>query len=328
MPTLREKYQNFKSRFKKTLKNRYSSLKKRFTFSNNRKAELRRTMKHLPNYINAALKGKKFHPTMLPHEEAKLRRGMMERVEWGSYESEKKKLRNIECKRLNDKGSPLTSNEKIYHKEYCLSDENRKVTGRVRINNIQNLNAEILNLPVEDPLANARESLEAAAVLLKQLNDILDDSYKSKFIYEQQLYLKEREETLEKLITDIRDYTESIKKDLEHWDTDDAKMLAATADEMKVATDTIFKEIDDRLDYTIDGARSNIKLAIDELKEDKYKNMTPAVHLMKGQRTPRVQNIALLGNYSEALQAYYRKLRESRVRRASRGGYATRRRRH
>jgi Na+/phosphate symporter len=252
---------------------------------------------------------------------------MMERVEWGSYESEKKKLRNIECKRLNDKGSPLTSNEKIYHKEYCLSDENRKVTGRVRINNIQNLNAENLNLPLEDPLANARESLEAAAVLLKQLNDILDDSYKSKYIFEQQLYLKEREETLEKLITDIRDYTESVEKELRHWDTDDAKMLLATAEEMEVAVNTIFKEIDARLEYSLEGARANIKLAMEDLKQNTYKNITPAVHLMKQGQNPKVQNIALLGNYSEALQAYYRKQRESRVRRASRGGQ-TRRKHH
>ena len=327
MPTLKERYQKFKNRFKRTLKNRYSSLKKRFTFTNNRKAELRRTMKHLPNYINAALKGKKFHPTMLPHEEAKLRRGMMERVEWGSSESQKKKTIDMECKRLNDKGSPLTSNEKIYHKEYCFSDKNLNVIGRVNINKL-NLNNETLNIPLEDPLANARESLEAAAVLLKQLNDILDDSYKSKYIFEQQLYLKEREETLEKLITDIRDYIETIQKELEHWDTDDAKMLAATADEMKVAVDTIYREIDARLQYNLEGARANIKLAMDDLRQNTYKNVTPAVHLMKERRSPKVQNIALLGNYSEALQAYYRKQRESRVRRASRGGKATRRKHH
>ena len=262
MPTLKEKYKNFKSRFKKTLKNRYSSLKKKFTFTNNRKAELRRTMKHLPNYISAAVKGKKFHPTMLPHEEAKLRRGMMERVEFSSSESEKKKSIDIECKRLNDKGSPLTSDEKIYHKEYCLSDTNRNVIGKVKINDL-NLNNETLNIPLEDPLANAKEAMEAAGALLHQLNDIVDDSHKKNpYHFEQRDYLKEREDVLENLITDIRDYTESIQKDVEHWDTEDAKRLKESVDELKKEVDNIYKEVDKLLDYDLEKAKSNIRLQL------------------------------------------------------------------
>ena len=167
MPTLKERYQKFKNRFKRTLKN-------------------------LPNYVKAKVKGKPFHWTMTNNNVKKKQKAFQNQLMIKQGLSNKKEAIDKLCERLEDKKT-LSVDDEFYFKEYCLSKENTNV-GKVKIENLK-LNTENLNLPLVevDPLAEAKESIEAATVLLNQLNDIVSESYKLKNVVDQYEFLKERE---------------------------------------------------------------------------------------------------------------------------------------
>ncbi len=302
MPSFKEKYQNFKNRFKRTLKN-------------------------LPNYVKAKVKGKPFHWTMTNRNVKKKQNAFKNQLMIKQGLSNKKEALDKLCERLEDKKT-LSVDDEFYFKEYCLSKENTNV-GKVKIENIIH-NTENLNLPLveEDPLAEAKESIEAATVLLNQLNDIISESYQLRSVVDQYEFLKEREDVLEKLITDIRDYTDTILQTTRRSNTNNSRLLRTSAEELKDAVEAIYHEIDTALELDLTKARLMIRRAMENVKQDKYKNIKNALEVMKQQRKPAVQNIALLGNYSQALQDFYRRQRASRVRRASRGGRQTRRTRH
>lgn len=314
----------------KTLKRRLRNLKRRFTMSNRRKENLRHTWKHRHNYLRAFLQGKKFKPNMSNKEHKRLYNLMLDQQQIKEGMSNRKKAIDELCRKLEDKPS-LTANEKIELKEYCISKNNLKVEkvnlNQLNIRNIQNEN-ESLNLPTIDPLANARESLDATTALLQELNDILENSHKTTYILEQRNYLKERESVLEKMITDIRDYTDGILKVTRNVNSDNSRQLKASAEELRDVVDSIYEEIDRILDYNVDQARLNLQKGIQQVKQNKYRNLTNAVHALKKQSKPKVQNIALLGNYAEALQQFYARQRASRVRRASQGSGGGRTRKH
>ena len=302
MPTLKERYQNFKNRFKRTLKN-------------------------LPNYVKAKVKGKPFHWTMTNRNVKKKQNAFKNQLMIKKGLSDKKEAIDKLCEKLEDKKT-LSVDDQIYFKEYCISKENANV-GKVKIENL-NINTENLNFPLieEDPLAEAKESIEAATVLLNQLNDIVSESYKLGSVVDQYEFLKEREDVLEKLITDIREYTDTILVSTRRYNTNNSRLLRTSAEELKDAVETVYHEIDTALDLDLTKARLMIRKAMENVKQDKYKNIHNAIQILREQKKPTVQNIALLGNYSQVLQDFYRRHRASRVRRASRGGGQTRRRRH
>jgi uncharacterized protein YoxC len=288
---------------------------------------------NIPRYLRYTMKKNKpapFHWTATQKNIEQKRKSFENQIRFREGESEKKVRIDKLCERLAAKPK-LSANDKIFYKEYCLSEENVNV-GEVNINAL-NLESENLNLPLKDPLAGAIQRLNSVGDVLTELNQIVEDTSQLNFILnqkkvyqKQEKYLQGKIEEARRLLQEARDIAEPVSKPA-------ARSLLAYINEVEQSLDTLYEEMNRVVEYDIDKARRNIAKAIPKIRSNKIVNISNALEKLRG--SPSMFNLNLLQTYGEALEEQIkRRERQARVALAKspvgnwRGGKTRRNRKH
>jgi len=296
---------------------------------------IKHRISNVPRYLRYTMKKKKnapFHWTATQKNLQQKRKLFNNQISFKEGNSEKREAIDRLCVKLNAKPR-LTANDKIFQKEYCLSEENANV-GEVNVEAL-NLESENLNLPLKDPLLGAIQRLNTAGDILTEINQIIVDASKLNFLANQRKFYQKKEAYLAGRFEEARGFIEEARKIATAVNKPAARSLLALATETEENLNRLFNEMDEIVEYNVDKARKNVAKAIQKIKKNQNVNISNALGKLRGSTS--TFDLTLLGAYGTALEEQLqRRQRMARIARAQspgrvenwRGGKTRRNRKH
>jgi hypothetical protein len=282
---------------------------------------LQHRLGNLPGYVKAKVKGKPFHWTMTRKQMENKKRSFENHIGHQENQSAKRDRTDKLCELYDRKKElgPLTVDDMIYYKEYCLSEANRNV-GEVNVNALQipvgntNTNTSNGTLPMKvSPKEDAGTLLAEAAQSLEILSQtLLSLAQGTRTHIERHRKAKGLQTSFLEEVARGKQLAESASQQLGKLTQDpEASASLRVANELVGTFNSLARELNLYLTYTKSQARENLKAAIRSENVRRSVNVSNAVQALRG--STNLQNLDLLGDYATALVRPSMPNRKSRV---------------